>query len=182
MQFDYLRPVFYLVRWRFYEEARYQLNEKELKDAKVFFNGMQQLTEEEKQLLSDVYRNSPKQLKFDSKRELYMTVQPVKDTVLSRKYGISVNSFANRRRQAQDHLKVAMQGILREIEDVFMFRAKPELYLIERIIANGNEQYLLGNQPQAKIFHAGDVELSEQFSLNRLGFEKVPVMPHQLCK
>lgn len=182
MQFDYLRPVYYLVRWRFYEEARYQLNEKELKDAKVFFNALQQLSEEDKQVLFNVYRKSPYQLKFDPTRELYMTVQPVKDTELCSKLGISANSFANKRRQAQDHLKAAMQDVLREVEASFMFRATPSLYLIERITANGNEQYLLGNQSQAKIFHEGDMELAELFLLNRLGFEKVPVMPHQLCK
>lgn len=182
LQYDYLRPVYYLVRWRFYEEARYQLNDREFQDAKVFFNAMQHLSDDEKQILSDVYRKSPHQMKFDPERELYMTVKPVKDKEACGKYGLSALTFANKRRKSQDHLKLEMQNILREVESIFMFRATPKLYLIESQNTEGNERYLLGNISEAKVFQAEDVDLSEIFSLNCLGFEKVPVMPHQLYK
>lgn len=174
MQFEYLRPVYFLTRWQFYEKARYQLREKEIQDAKVFFNALKHLSEEDKKILSDVYRKSPHLTQFDQKREIYMTVTPIKDKMLCEKYGITPKSFGDKRRSAQENLKYEMEQVYRNSASYFMFRATPSLYLIKcQKYDENNEQYLLGGKSLAKIFHKDDGEFQY---LTDLGFTKTPVV------
>ncbi|WP_187356234.1 hypothetical protein [Enterococcus faecium] len=37
LQYDTIRPVYFLRKWQYYEAARHELSEAELEQAKVFF-------------------------------------------------------------------------------------------------------------------------------------------------
>lgn len=177
MQFDDIRPFYFLVRWQFYEKARYQLKDNELQDAKIFFNAMQHLSDEDKQILADVYYKSPNPTNFDTRRELYVTVKPVQDKELCNQYGISVERFAGKRRRAQYYLKLEMQKVIQNIETVFMYRVNPFLYLIEyKKSESGDNQFLLGDVSQAKVFYQDDENKEDLLSLVQFGFTKVPVL------
>lgn len=180
LQFDDIRPFYFLVRWQFYEKARYQLKDNELQDAKIFFNAMQHLSEEDKQILADVYYKSPNPTNFDTSRELYMTVKPVQDKDLCDQYGISVERFAGKRRRAQYYLKLEMQKVIQSIETVFMYRVNPFLYLIEyQKEKDGKTQFVLGDISQAKAFYKDEHDQNELYSFSQLGFTKVPVIPNK---
>lgn len=181
LHYDHIRPVYFLVRWQFYERARYQLGSIELQNAKVFFNAMNQLADEHKQILSDVYYQSQNPANYDSERELYTTVRPIKDKELCKEYGLTIDNFANRRRIAQNYLKIEIQKVLQSIETVFLMRVNRKLYLKEIYDEEAeNAQFLLGDKSQAKVFRRE--EYSEDFftSLLLLGFEKVPLDDRQI--
>lgn len=131
LHYDHIRPVYFLVRRQFYEKARYQLVSIELQSAKVFFNGMNQLADEHKKMLSDVYYQSPNSANYDYERELYTTVKPIKDKELCKEYGLTIDNFANKRRIAQNYLKIEIQKILQNIETVYLMRVNCKLYLKE---------------------------------------------------
>ncbi len=177
LQYDYIRPFYFLVRWQFYEKGRYQLKESELQDAKIFFNAMQRLSDEHKKILSDVYHKSPYPANYDPKRELYMTVKPIRDKELCKEYDMTLDTFRHKRRVAQYYLKLEMQKVLQSIETVFMLRINHKLYLID--YKNENGQYVVGDVSQAKIFQKNDIGEDGLYSLKQTGFLKVPVMSNQ---
>lgn len=176
LQYDTIRPVFYLKKWQYYEAARHELSEAELEQAKVFFNALKQLDEQERQILSDAYYYSKQPCIFREKTGHYHSLIPVKDEVLAKKYGVTIDRFRNMRRLAQMSLKKAMQNILNQIGDSFQFRVNTRLYLVDFINQNTNEQqYILGTKEEARIFDQTEDKQGLFFDLLLLGFDKVSV-------
>lgn len=181
LHYDHIRPVYFLVRWQFYEKERYQLKENEIQDAKIFFNAMQQLSDDHKKILSDVYRKSPHPANYDPKRGLYMTVRPIPDKELCKGYDLTVDNFGNKRRIAQMYLKIEMQNILQSIETVFLMRVNRKLYLKEIYDEKSKDnQFLLGDKSQAKVFRKEEYSEDLFTSLLLFGFEKVPLDDRQI--
>ncbi|MFR2763269.1 MAG: hypothetical protein ACLTFU_15120 [Enterococcus avium] len=178
LQYDHLRPIYFLVRWQFYEKERYQLRDKEIQDAKIFFNAMQRLPADHKKLLSDVYYKSPYLANYDPKRGMNTTVKPIKDKEMCKKYGMTLDNFRNRRRIAQYHLKLEMQRVLQSTETIFMLRVNRHLYLTD--YGNNSGQYVLGDISEAKIFNQTEENKEEFYQLLLLGFEKMPILSNQI--
>ncbi|HFZ3988174.1 TPA: hypothetical protein ACIKG8_003225, partial [Enterococcus faecalis] len=63
--YERIRPEFHLARWIYYEKARYELKGVELESAKIFFNGLKNLSESDKKILIDVYYRSKDYYKFN---------------------------------------------------------------------------------------------------------------------
>lgn len=176
LQYDTIRPVYYLRKWQYYEAARHELSEIELEQAKVFFNALKLLGEQERQILSDAYYYSKQPCTFMEKKGHYHSLIPVKDEVLAKKYGVTIDRFGHMRRLAQMSLKKAMQNILNQIGDSFQFRVNTRLYLVDFINQNKNEQqYILGTKEEAKVFDQAQDVQGLFFDLTMLGFEKIPV-------
>ncbi|OQO71170.1 hypothetical protein BH747_04055 [Enterococcus villorum] len=177
MQYDDIRPVYYLRKWQYYEAARHELSVTEQEQAKVFFNALKQLNEKERQILSDVYYCSRKPCTFKEKTGYYHSLIPVKDEVLAKKYAVTIDRFSNMRRLAQMSLKKEMQNILSKITSSFMFRINTNLHLVDFINQNttNETQYILGTKQDGKVFNQNEDIHGLFFDLMLLGFEKVPV-------
>ncbi|MDP8590875.1 hypothetical protein [Enterococcus lactis] len=176
LQYDTIRPVYFLRKWQYYEAARHELSEAELEQAKVFFNALKQLDEQERQILSDAYYYSKQPCTFREKTGHYHSLIPVKDEVLAKKYSVTIDRFRNMRRLAQMSLKKAMQNILNQMSLCFKFRINTRLYLVDFITGNTNEQqYVLGTKEEARIFDQTEDVQGLFFDLLFLGFEKIPV-------
>ena len=174
--YDTIRPIYYLKQWQYYEAAMYELSSKELRDAKVFFNALKQLSDEDRKILSDVYYHSRNPCSFDDTTGHYHSLIPVSDKELHDQYDVTLYTFSNMRRDAQDNLKIAMQSIMNQIGNSFVFRISKNLYFAG-FIQEGTykEKYILGGELGAKVFE--QTEKNEQLfiKLLLLGFDKVPV-------
>lgn len=178
LHYDNIRPSYYLKKWQYYEAAKYELSTIDLEDAKVFFNALKRLNEDDRKILADVYYYSKEKRSFNPKTGYYRTIQPVKDRELHEKYGVTVDKFGHMKRVAQMNLKKAMQEVLKQIGDEFVFRINSNLYLV-RIIQEGTykEQYVLGGASSARLFKPSDAIVMK---LLLLGFEKIPVQEREI--
>lgn len=176
LRYDAIRPEYYLRKWQYYEKARYELADTELEDAKVFFHALKQLCEEDRELLTDVYYRSKEPCTFNVKTGYYHSLHPVKDTVLAKEYGVTKDKLGHLRRCAQMNLKKEMQNVLKKIRHKFVFRLTKRLYLIG-FVKEGtfHEQYVLGNEGDAKVFTESEDKHDQMLGLIMLGFEKVPI-------
>ncbi|WP_288745512.1 hypothetical protein [uncultured Enterococcus sp.] len=177
MRYDTIRPIYYLKKWQYFEAARYELSSIELENAKIFFHAMRKLKDSDRLILMDVYYYSKEPCAFDNRTGYYRSLYPVKDSVLAEKYGVTVDKFGQMKCRAQDQLKKAMQVVLEQMGNHFVFRMN-NLYLVE-ILQQGTykERYVLGREHDAKVFQP-----SESITVKLLlqGFEKVPVAEREI--
>ena len=174
MHYDNIRPEYFLKKWKYYELARNELDAQTLEDAKVFFHGLKQLSDKERKLLSDIYYKSDQFRSMDQRSGYYLSVKPYNDKAMAIKYHVSMINFRTMRREAQQSLKEAMQRIMQEILSNFVYRMNRHLYLVDIVDqGSGKEQYILGDECDAKKFSNSDGE-HEASNLLCLGFERVP--------
>lgn len=179
MHYDSIRASYYLKKWRYYETARHDLNQSELSDAKIFFNALKRLDDEERKLLTDVYYRSEELCSFNEKTGYYHSLKPIQDQVMAKKYQVTSDRFANMRRLAQGALHKEMQQILAEIGETCVFRLNKRLYLVAFLDkGNYSEQFILGTPLEARKF-TNHADKERILSLQMLGFEKVPIHPSE---
>lgn len=170
MQYDDIRPIYYLKRWKYYEAAMYELTPRELEQAKIFFNALRNLDEDDKKYLSESYYYSIQVSNYNPKTGYYHSIIPIGDKIIAAKLGFYTEKYRHLRSVAQLRLKGEMQKIMKEISKKFILRISKKLYLIE-ITDEGN--YLLGEKSKAKLFTDADRDLIT--NLYFLGFDKVPI-------
>lgn len=179
MHYDSIRSSYYLRKWRYYETARHDLDQLELRNAKIFFNALKRLNDEKRKLLIDVYYRSEELCSFNEKTGYYHSLKPIQDQVMAKKYQVTSDRFANMRRLAQDALQKEMQRILADIGETCVFRLNKHLYLVG-LLDNGkhSEQFILGASFEASKF-TDQADKERILSLQMLGFEKVPIHPNE---
>lgn len=179
MHYDSIRASYYLKKWRYYETARHDLNQSELSDAKIFFNALKCLGDEERKLLTDVYYRSEELCSFNEKTGYYHSLKPIQDQVMATKYRVTSDRFANMRRLAQGALQKEMQQILADIGETCVFRLNKHLYLVGFLVkGKHSEQFILGVSFEARKF-TNHADKERILSLQMLGFEKVPIHPSE---
>lgn len=171
--YDYVSPSYHLTRWQYYEKARYELKGVELESAKIFFNGLKNLSESDKKILIDAYYRSKDYYKFNRQTGLYQSVRPISDDAIAEQYGITKKEVTKVRRQAIEHLAEEMRKIILAISTAFHLKIGKDLYLV-RLINEGTykEQFVLGNKSEAKVFSAEKEDTIRKFI--QLGFEREP--------
>lgn len=176
LQYDGLRPAYYLRKWKYYEVAKHELSGIELDQAKVFFNALKQLNDHDRQILTDAYYCSKTLSTFKDRTGYYHSLIPIKDKLLAKKYGVTIDRFGNMRRIAQMNLKKEMQNILNKISNFYKFRMNTRLYLVNIKDKDTLEkQYVLGSEHEAMIFNEIEDVQGLFINLLLLGFEKIPV-------
>lgn len=171
--YERIRPEFHLTRWQYYEKARYELKGVELESAKIFFNGLKNLSESDRNILIDVYYRSKEYCKFNRQIGLYQSARPISDDAIAEQYGIAKKEVTKVRRQAIEHLAEEMRKIILAISTAFHLKIGKDLYLV-RFINEGTykEQFVLGNKREAKVFSAEKEDTIRKFM--QLGFEREP--------
>ncbi|MHC5373121.1 hypothetical protein ACYSNU_04905 [Enterococcus sp. LJL120] len=157
------------------------MTEIEVTNARIFFTGLKQLTEEDRKVLADKYYYSTNLCSFDAKRDVYQTVAPVNDVELSHKYGLPLHQFRTKRIEAEENLASAMKRILRQGYDnlqTFCLQLSGKLFF-SRIPSQKRFMYqkefvVTSEESLAKVFHSFD-EDSLVLQLLSFGFKKVPV-------
>ncbi|MGL9971607.1 hypothetical protein IGI80_002539 [Enterococcus sp. DIV1420a] len=174
MLYDRIRPEFHLKRWQYYEKARYELKGIELESAKIFFNGLKNLSETDRKVLTDSYYRSKEYCSFNQQTGMYQSVRPISDSTIAEQYGITKKEVTKVRQQALEHLAQEMQKIIVTISTAFHLKIGKGLYLV-RLMHEGTykEQLVLGNKSEAKVF--SDKNEDKIRALMQLGFEIEPV-------
>lgn len=178
LHYDHIRPVYYLRHWRFYENARYDLDPKELENAKVFFNALKELPEEDRKILADKYYKAELSCNYDPSRYTYTTVIPINDEVLASKSNMPHSHFSQLRKEAENRLGESMIRILKEQHiklKTFKLRLSKNLYFVDSIEREmfQKQKYIVGDEYDAKVFHSPEDDIVTR-SLMGIGFEKVP--------
>lgn len=148
----------------------YELTPRESEQAKIFFNALKRLDEDDRKYLSESYYYSIQGSNYNPKTGYYRSIIPVKDKIVAEKFGFYTDKYRHLRSMAQLRLKGEMQEIMKEISKKFIFRISKKLYLIE---INDEGNYILGEKSKAKVFTDVDNDLITD--LYFLGFDKVPI-------
>ena len=176
LRYDTIQPVYHLKKWQYYEAAKYELSVIALDNARVFFNALMQLDDGDRKILSDVYYHSKKPCSFSNTTGHYHSLMPVSDKELHEQYKVTIAEFGNMRRNAQENLKVAMQTIMNQIGNSFVFRITRELYFAGFIQeGTDKEKYILDRESGAKVFEQTEQNTELFMKLRLLGFDRVPV-------
>lgn len=176
---DHINIKFYLVRWQYYQEQRYHLEESEKENATAFFNALYAISLDDRKLLSEKYYESTVKANYDSKRDVYRTIKPIKNDVLCLRHGLSEEKYSQRMRLAERNLKSKMfevYGQMYEKLEEFKLMIGKGLYfkgyLGEAKIGLGD--FLLSQSVnEGKTFTVGKNN-SEYHNLMSLGFKKIP--------
>lgn len=174
LRYKNLRPTYHLFRWRYYEEAKDWLRDRELENAKVFFNALRRLSTDERETLADKYYRATKRTHFDPDKEMYVTVIAVKNEVLAKKWKVNEYQASKRVKAATDHLKAEMESLVREqFEKLSRFKmaVTEDLFFITD---SEKGRYLVGDQREGRVFTIPGDECKIR-NLERLGFKKWPV-------
>ena len=145
-----------------------------MENAKVFFNALRRLSNDEREALADKYYRATKRTHFDPDKEIYVTVIAIKNEVLAKQWGVNEYQAAKRIREATDHLKAEMEALVQEqFEKLSRFKMAitDELFLITD---SGKGRYLVGDQRDGRVFNIPRDE-GKLRELGRLGFKKWPV-------
>lgn len=174
--YDDIRPNYFLIRWQYYETARYELTSLELINAKVFFNALKNLDKHSLEILTDVFYFS-RDYTLQNKRGYHPTIKPINSRHLAEKYGVSVRKFHNMRRQAQINLKIEMQNIMKKISEKFKLRLHRNLYFIDYVPEGSlTQKYIVGPEDEGKVFNQSEFNSDQVRSLRMLGFEEIPIL------
>lgn len=176
---DHINIKFYLVRWQYYQEQRYHLEELEKENATAFFNALYGISLEDRKLLSEKYYESTVKANYDVKRDVYRTIKPIKNDVLCLRHNLSEEKYSQRIRSAERNLKSKMFEVYEQMYDkldVFKMMIGKGLYF-KGYLGRGNTP--LSNLSLSQSVDEGttftkDIDASEYFKLMSLGFKKVP--------
>lgn len=176
MLYNNIRPSYHLKRWRYYEAARHELGSFELDNAKLFFAAMKRLNKEDRKILADIYYYSKRSCSFNPKTGYYQVVLPIPDSDLHGKYGVTLDGFAKMKREAHINLKQAMQEVLEQMGNNFIFKLNDRLYL-SKVLYKGTHQesYVLGGHSQAMTYEKSKQNEEWFIKLILMGFEKIPI-------
>ena len=177
---DHINIKFYLVRWQYYQEQRYHLEESEKENATAFFNALYGISLEDRKLLTEKHYESTVKANYDAKRDVYRTIKPIKNDVLCLRHDLSEEKYIQRMRSAERNLTSKMfevYGQMYEKLEEFKLMIGKGLYfkgyLNEAKIGLG--VFLLSQSvAEGKTFTMG-VNRSEYQNLRLLGFKKVPI-------
>lgn len=176
LNYDNIRPNYFLIRWQYYEAARHELNSLELIKAKVFFNALKKLDEEHLSILTDIFYFS-RDYTLPNKRGYHPTVRAVSSSTLAEKYGVSVDKIHNMRREAQFSLKREMQKIMKQISEQFKLRLHRNLYFIDFVPESSlKKKYIVGPEDEGKVFNQSEFNSDQVMALRVLGFEIIPII------
>lgn len=174
---DHINIKFYLVRWQYYQEQRYHLEDSEKENATVLFNALYSISLEDRKLLSEKYYESTLKANYDTKKGVYQTVKPIKNSVLCLRHSLSEERFSQRMREAERNLKSKMFEVYEQMYDKlkeFKLMIGKGLYFKDHIGEDGQYSYLLSQSvAEGKVFTMG-INNSEYYDLKSLGFRKVP--------
>lgn len=170
---------FKLRRWSHYEEHRNSLAEHEIDNARLFFNALKRLSEDERHVLKAKYYDSTEWCNYDHRRDFCQTKRPIKDEIVAQTLNYSsVEAYRRARLKAEGNLKTALQEIQQLIRDqlkMFNLKLGDRLYFVafgQKTILH--EQYILGTELDAKVFHSPEDD-DVAADLTMLGFYKAPV-------
>lgn len=175
---DYINIKFYLVRWQYYQEQRYHLEETEKENTKAFFNALYVLSLEDRKLLSEKYYESTVKVNYDIKREVYRTIKPIKNEVLCLKHDLVGEKYSRKMRSAERNLKskiFEVYGQMYEKLEEFKLMIGKGLYFKGYLGEERQQNYLLSQSvAEGKTFTMG-VNNSEYHNLMSLGFKNVHI-------
>ncbi len=175
LNYEKVRSEYYLRRWQYYEKARHELTPREYEDAQVFFHAFRNLNSESKDLLTALYYYSEEYSDLN-KRGYYRTVKPVKSAIIADKYDLTPRQIGEKVREAKAALKIELQKMLVEVKGSFILSLNETLYLLDfKHKGMPNEQYIIGREVEARVFHQAELSHEEEMKLVLKGFKKIPV-------
>lgn len=117
MHYEDIRPIYFLRKWKYFETARYDLNDIELKQAKIFFNALKRINETDRKILADAFYYSNDLCSFNSKTGYYHSLRPIRNDILAQKYCVTADRMGFMRRGAMRSLKKEMQEIMKNQDE-----------------------------------------------------------------
>lgn len=177
---DKINVKFHLIRWRYYEEQRYQMEGTERENAVMFFNGLRQLSLEDQKLLAEKYYHSNEKANYDPKTKLHKTNVPIKDGVLCVKHNLSKEKYQHEMRLIYYRLEKEMLEVCQLMYDKlkeFKLMLGKGVYFKGYLNSaeNSAQDFLLSQSvTKGKTFTVG-TNNSEYHNLMSLGFKKVPI-------
>lgn len=173
MNYDNIRPSYFLMKWKYYEVERYNLSDVDTNEARIFFNALKTLDTHDIEILSAKYYQSEDVTKGSSGTDYHF--KTVTDCEASLVFKASTEKYGHLRRVAEYHLKNAMVNILKRLNGelaTFNLRINIRLYLVDFDQQTNN--FIVGESRRAKTFNSpADDEITSQAL--KSGFEKVPV-------
>ncbi|MDH6363268.1 hypothetical protein M2139_000312 [Enterococcus sp. PF1-24] len=179
MRYDHVRPSYYLRQWRYYEEAREYLPKRSIEQAKVFFNALKTLTDDERQVLIDKYYKSEKLCNYNYDLGCYTSLIPITDSVIAEQYGISKNDYMKKRASIEAKLGRAMtesQQLVNEKLTEFKLKIGDGFYYVRALKREYLyfDSYVIGSVLDAAVLTLP----KDEYLVNKLlgnGFEKEPI-------
>lgn len=175
---DKINVKFHLIRWRYYEDQRYQMEGTERENAVMFFNGIRGLSLENQKMLAEKYYHSNEKANYDPKTKLHKTNVPVKDGDLCVKHNLSKEKYQHEMRLIYNALEKEMLKVCQLMYDKleeFKLMIGKGLYFKGYLGEKRELNYLLSQSvDEGKVFKQG-IETHEYRELISSGFKKVPV-------
>lgn len=103
-----IRVQFYLRHWKMLEENRNILTMHEIDAARLLFNSLPKMSDENLEMLKIKYYDTPNKSSFDRKRGVYRTCVPITDEVLAYQLGITIEQYRINKRIAENELEEIM--------------------------------------------------------------------------
>ncbi|MFC0233935.1 hypothetical protein ACFFIF_08035 [Vagococcus entomophilus] len=177
---DHINIKFYLIRWKYYQEQRYYLEDLEKENATALFNALNGISVEDRELLSEKYYKSTIKADFDFKKEVYRTVKPIKNSELCLKRNLSEERYTQKMRLAEHNLKNRMFEIYNQMYEKleeFKLMIGKSLYFKGYLNESktGLNEYLLSQSMDEGMIFVEDINNREYYDLIALGFRKVPI-------
>ena len=146
-----VRVQYYLRRWKMLEENVNDLKPCEMDKAKMLFNSLPKLNEDDLRLLKAKYYDTNKTCSFDKTRGVYTSCIPINDEVRAYHENVTIEQYGVNRRIAEGRLEDIMLEVGHEL-----LNSKEKIYLkINRFL------YIKQVEIQEDVFLKGHVEVSD---------------------
>lgn len=157
-----IRVEFYLRHWKMLEENRNILTMNEIDLARLLFNSLPKLSEENLNTLKIKYYDTSNKSSFDRKRGVYRTCVPITDEVVAYQLGITIEQYRINKRIAE-----------KELEEIMLKTGHELLHSKEKIFLKINNFFFVRSADISldkhfnQFVNVGDVTLTTENTLSK---------------